>query len=241
MKTKHYYGFEPDVSSRFYGDSLNSDNWDVLRTDDRESPFAIEKNMEIYEKNCMASARDKDAVQRVCQLLEDVEVNKVISLGAGKAILEWHLKKMKPELAVECTDYTEKAIERLKNVFKDMDSSYRFDMLNGNYSELDINAVFLMNRVSTEFSIDEWYRIFESMHGAGILYIIFIPTGLDNCWSMLKEKLFFLLNILRRRRNICCGWLYSENEYLRMFSMGGYSIEKRLEFDGTAAFLLKRC
>lgn len=240
MKVKHYFAFDRNISDKFNDDTLNESNWDILRTDEREGAFAIEKDVESYERNCMVANKYKNAAEKVCSILASKEItnNKIISLGVGKGILEWHLKKIRPELVVECTDYTANAIEQLKKVFIDIDSAYQFDMLNGSYLALDINAVFLMYRVSTEFNHEEWIQIFRKMNDAGIKYIIFIPAGLDNLIDMIKEKLFYILNILRRRKNIDCGWLYSESEYLKMFTGGGYHVGDKIYFDKTAAYLL---
>ena len=241
MKVKHYFAFDKGVSEKFDDDTLNENNWDILRTDESERAFALEKDVESYEKNCIAALKYKNAAEKVCSILdsEKISCKKVISLGVGKGILEWHLKKMKPKLVIECTDYTANAIEQLKKVFIDIDSAYQFDILNGNYPELDIKAVFLMYRVSTEFSQQEWIQIFSKMYNAGIEYIIFIPTGLDNLIDMMKEKLIYILNSLRGRKNINCGWLYSESEYLKNVYRGGYNAKDKIYFDKTAVYLLK--
>lgn len=165
-------------------------------------------------------------------------------MGVGKGILEWHLKKLEPQLVIECTDYTEQALEQLKRVFIDIDKAYQFDILNGDYMKLDTDSVFIMYRVSTEFALKEWYEIFNNMYNAGIDYIIFVPAGLCNLWDILKEKIKHIKNIIMRKNDIFCGYLYSECEYMKMFKGKGikplYGIKNRIDFDGTAAFLLER-
>ena len=54
MKTKHYAIFSNELMSKFTGDSLNQNNWDILRTDEKQTPFSFEKNIDDFEKNCLA-------------------------------------------------------------------------------------------------------------------------------------------------------------------------------------------
>lgn len=222
MKMKHYFAFDKSISDKFCDDTLNETNWDILRMNEHENAFSLEKDVESYEKNCKNSPKYKHAAEKICSILDSRKLcsQKIISLGVGKGILEWHLKKLRPELVIECTDYTVNAIEQLKKVFVDMDSAYPFDILEGNYAQLDTNAIFLMYRVSTEFSEHDWCQIFTKMQKAKIKHILFVSTGLDNLLDMAKEKLIYILNVLRRRKNIQCGWLYSEKEYIKMFTGG---------------------
>ena len=149
-----------------------------------------------------------------------------------------------PEQIVVCTDYTENAIEHLKNVFTNVDKAYTFDMLFGDYTKLDNNALFIMFRVSTEFNINQWYEIFEKMYDAKIEYIVFIPAGIDNIKSIASERIRHLINVLRGKKDIFCGWLYSENEYKKMFRNNSkqamYIVEERIILKNTVLYLLKK-
>lgn len=246
MKVRHYYVFGDRLQDKFQGDILNEGNWDALRLDEVEGPFSLEKSVEAYEKNCENSVEYKNVAEKICHLLasEDINVQKIISLGVGKGVLEWHLKKMMPKCIVECTDYTAKSIEQLKKVFRDVDAAYSFDILKGDYTRLDKNAIFIMYRVSTEFSLQEWYDIFEKMHDAGVFYIIFIPAGLDKVSDMIREKVGHIKNIIRGKKDTQCGWLYSESEFLKMFrGRGGkvlYDVVNKVRLENTAIYFLKR-
>ncbi len=246
MKIRHYYVFKKEVQNKMKGSSLNKDNWSILREDEEEAPFCIEKDIISYEKNCEQSVEYKKTAELVswCIKKYNFEDKKIISLGVGKGILEWHLKKLMPNIAIECTDYTERAILQLQKVFSKLDGAYAFDMLRGNYFDLDIKALFVMHRISTEFDLNEWYEIFAKMYDAGIENIIFIPTGLDTFKTMYIEKKGHLKNILCKRKDIFCGWLYTESEFKRMFrnreNRPMYIIEERIAFEQTALYLLKR-
>ena len=119
MKIKHYFAFEKELSQKFCDDMLNEKNWDILRMDERDSAFAIEKDIESYEQNCRNAQSYKNAAQKICDILrqENLINKRIISLGAGKGILEWHLKKKHARiiyrmyrLYIECGRTTKKGI-----------------------------------------------------------------------------------------------------------------------------------
>lgn len=101
-----------------------------------------------------------------------------------------------------------------------------------------------MYRVSTEFNMKEWHKIFENMYDAGISHILYVPTGLNNLWDMFNEQKAHMKNLICGKKDIHCGWLYSEKEYLKMLKGKDkktlYKIANKKYFDHTAAFFLTR-
>ena len=246
MIQKHYYYFGKSIQDKMDGNSLNEKNWEILRNNEADGSFYLEKTVEAYELNCMnAHSYEKMANIIVNEFdRQNYKTNKVISLGAGKGVLEWHIKRIKPELQVECTDYTTDAIESLKRVFINLDAGYTFDMIDGDYQKLDRNSIFIMFRVSTEFNRDQWLRIFKKMYEAQIEHIIFVPTGLDRKREMIKERLLHIRNMFLGHKDIFCGWLYSEDEFLKFFNGDEkktlYNVKCKIPFDNTAIFFLDR-
>ena len=244
MACKHYYYFGERIQSQMSGDSLNKENWDILRNDDAEGPFSIEKDVEQYEQNNRGAVFYENVAKIILsELQKRNSANKVISLGVGKGILEWHLKNLKPDLTVECTDYTEKAIEQIKRVFIKVDAAYTFDMLEGDYSQFDKDAFIIMFRVSTEFNAKQWTMIFNKMNDSGVKNIIFVPVELCTRKDMVREKYNHMKRIIKHRKDIFCGWLYTEKE-IKAFFRGNrekpnYSVDTEIAIENTAVFFLK--
>lgn len=244
MRARHYYVFEPEVTKKFSGSKLNETNWNILRTDEVESPFAIENSIEQYEMNCKNSEAYRQVAKLIISVLEEYNLKdkRIVSCGAGKGILEWHIKNECPEMRVEITDYAEESIDALKRVFIRMDDAYTFDMLEGDYEKLGVDATIVMYRVSTEFSRRQWCHIFEKMYKAGVTNIIFVPTELASVRLMVEESIRHVINKVKGRKDMLCGWLYSENEFLRIFRgrRNYYSVSNRTQFGNTAVYYLKR-
>ena len=112
-------------------------------------------------------------------------------------------------------------------------------MIKDDWSVLNQYDYVILYRVSTEFSFSEWKKIFERMYEKRIEHIIFIPTGLDTYKNMLLELYGHLSRMMRKKKDIFCGWLYSENEFRRMWK-GKYAEEKCIYIQNTAVFFLNR-
>lgn len=223
MIIEHYEAFKTGLKSS----ELNQENWDILRTMSEEKAYAIEEDIENYEKNCRESISYEDASKDIIDVLEKYECNHIVALGVGKGILEWHLKKRRPDLFIECTDYASMAIEKLKEVFVDCDVLSKFDMLNDDYQIFNNNAFFILYRVSEEFCFSDWCKVFQKMKESKIKNIIYIPDMLAT--NDLAERLArrHEHNIARGIQDTFCGWIYSEDILEKMFDAGGYQVIER--------------
>ena len=222
MPTKHYFIFNNSEPISH----LNKEAWDSLRVGTENPAFQFEATLEEYESNC---ARRTDCCE-VAKTIRDAilsigaGVSSVVSLGAGKGIVEWHLKKLLPSLPMICTDYAESGVASLRQLFPACDKVMVFDMLKGDYSVFGKDAVLLMNRVSTEFTPTEWKQIFKSCRSSGVKYILFVPTEIASIRLKTMETLRHLARRVLRRRDTFCGWLYSRRKF-DMLIPSQYSIE----------------
>lgn len=215
MKIRHYYFFGREKAM----DTLSAENWDELRLDEKPGPFSIERNIDDYEKNCTLSVEYYEAAEAIVRLWDEYKLGKrLVSLGCGKGIVEWHIKKLMPELYIKCTDYATESLELLKKVFVECDEFKKFDMLStDDYKELRQDEALLMYRVSTEFSFEQWKEVFEKLYEGGVQNIIFVPTEVLNFSIAINEKKNHLANWVKHRKNTFCGWMYSRKEFEKIF------------------------
>ena len=82
MIIEHYEVFKTELHSG----ELNQKNWDVLRTESKESAYAIEDSMEQYEQNCRNSVLYEISARSIADILKKYECKHIVTLGAGKGI-----------------------------------------------------------------------------------------------------------------------------------------------------------
>lgn len=239
MRSRHWYYFGEYYSKEFNGKKLNKENWDILRNIGMDKNFAIEDTAEEYEENCRCEESYREIAKILCNEFEHKKCKNVVSVGVGKGILEWHIKNIKPALKVTCTDYTGRALDKLSKVFRNVDTLLCFDMIKDDWSILNEYDYVILYRVSTEFSFKEWKHIFKQMREKHIERVVFIPTGLDTWKSMLIELYRHIIRRVLKKRDIFCGWIYSENEFKKMWE-GQYREEKCIYLQNTAVFFLTR-
>jgi len=162
MKARHYYYFGHDLQSRMQSKCLDSTNWDMVRTNESSPLFSFEKTIDEYNQNCLQSTPYRTVAMLMCELLDEIKCQKLVSIGVGKGILEWNIKQLRPDIFVECADYTPESIRLLSKLFVNVDNTFIFDMLNDDYSNINNDSCLIPYRVSTEFSFNEWCDIFQN-------------------------------------------------------------------------------
>lgn len=242
MKFRHYYRFDKTTMASLDGYQMNLENWEKLRDRSADSSFVLEKTPKSYEENCRKQEAYRILAYQIVDVINKNEIvcDKIISLGAGKGILEWHLKEINPDIRIECTDYTETSVQNLKKVFLKLDEAKVFDMIDGDYTRMEKNSIFIMCRLSAEFTDTVWKSIFRKMNDAGIKFVLFIPNQFADMTTLIKDSMKRLKNwVGGGKKYLFCGWHYTENEYSKMFAETYRVIEKR-PVDKTAIYLLQK-
>ena len=181
-----------------------------------ESAFAVEKTRELYELNCEKSSTYKFWAERILQL-HDIGT-KFFSLGCGKGILEWYIKRIAGDtIDITCSDYTPQQIESLKKVNLLCDSFTTFDMLEDDYEKISLDSTVIIFRCSTEMTIQQFKSVFEKLYSRGIERVVFVPTEIITFKEGLRRYKVFLKEMIRGSKLTFCGWCYSEKEMKRMF------------------------
>ena len=244
MKIRHYFSFDENANNNMHSDRLDVDNWNALRTYEDGGPFSLEKTRERWVSNCEYRNDYKQMAEKLLSTIRNNGWTKVTSLGVGKGILEYHLKKMMPELEIVCSDYTKRSMDLLSELFVEGDGFETFDMLQDDYSSLAKRDAVIVYRLSTEFDKEQWKDIFLKMHEFDVKNIFFVPADFLTVKTGIQEKLRYFLNTLQHRRNTFCGWMYTRNEYLKFF-MGNntfplYQVVKSCRYGDTEIFELKK-
>lgn len=218
---------------------LDKSNWESLREDAKEKEFYIEEEIEEYELNCERKKEYSQAAEEILRYFNKYNLKSAVSIGVGKGILEWHLKKKCPSIQISCTDYTEKALNKLQRVFPDAEEFYTFDMAGQDWELLKVYDEVILFRVSTEFSAKKWKEIFLKCYNAGIDRVVFCPGGVATYKTIFNELKRHGINKIRNQCDTFCGWIYTEKEFPRMWK-GLYSIEETTDVGFSKIYFLSR-
>lgn len=241
MIGKHWFYFNNEMIGKSLknGEKIDVTTWDDLRRDNQDKAFSIESSMQEYRNNCNKAEDYKQAADVIGNIIACSTITKVVSCGVGKAILEYHLKQISPDLYLHCTDYTYEAIKQLEKVFIECDAFSCFDMKKDDWGKLSDYEAVILYRLSTEFSRQEWKDIFLKMKEAGFGRIIFVPTELCKVKDMMFEALNHWKNVIAKKHDVFCGYLYTEDEWIKMWGKMNIEIITKVEINNTAIYYLK--
>ena len=240
MILKHYFDFGEEANAAMGAqDNKNHTgvDWEYIRQDRNNPAFSVEKTREEYIASCQKAQTNKEHAEYMQKWLENGK--SVCSLGAGKGILEWHLKTMRPDLRICCSDYAEEALNSLKCVFTECDEFKPFDMLAGDYEVLKQYDALIMYRISTEFNEEEWRRIFAKIYKAGVSRIFFVPTEIATIKDWLREQVLQLRSWVSGRKPTFAGWMYSADVFSSIFEENFSVVDMRKTGD-TAVYVMDR-
>lgn len=125
--------------------------------------FGFEKIKEEYIKNIKNKKDYRKKASIIARILKKSNVKTVISMGCGKGILEYYLKKLLPDITIVCTDYTKEAIKTLEK-YSNCDRFEVFDMLKGDYSQFGKDTCLIFHRVEPELDLKQWKNIFKEIY-----------------------------------------------------------------------------
>jgi hypothetical protein len=165
LTLRHYYDFGADRA--VVGEDLvNPKAWDGLRTQTRGA-FSMASTRSEFVR---AAAGRTDITARAAAIdawLEQQEARTIASYGVGAAALEWCLHDLRPGRRLIVTDYGEKTVERLANVFPEAHPRHH-DLLRDDPLVADAH---LFHRIDTELADGEWGRVFGRFADALILVV----------------------------------------------------------------------
>lgn len=203
MKIKHYSLFKSDMQVL---------DWNQLRENPEEMPYYLPFNSEDYIKKANEYV-EKKYVTKIINCILKEHYNKVFSIGAGVACLEYAIKT-NSNLFVGVSDFTE-SIERLKK-FDVFDEAIKLDIIKDKLP-FDSKSILLMSRIDTEFSDEQLLLLFEKLKNTGIKNIIFIPAQKISMKLILIEIKKRVISLLKRKKLVFCGYSRSMGSFKKIF------------------------
>lgn len=248
LTMKHYYAFD-DTTKLLKNEELNShESWNILRQN--HPHFSISEDREEWLKACQGlikkDGQDGGLKQRskdIIDIIENLGVSSILSLGVGGAGLEYHIKKARPKLKLICSEYSPVAVDTLKKVFFECDSIILFDMRSKDWSSIlngnDLKKqLCLMYRIDIDFSNEEFEEIFKNMYNFQVENILMIACGritLRGLVNRLYQKLVWKIHSVPY---VFSGFLRTDKTFNKLWQPFYTSIE--FECGGLRSFLLKK-
>ncbi len=200
LTIKHFYYFGGNFFER--NEKLDTElNWQRLRT---YHPFFKLPETEAEWRSQCEFGKEKDGqdgclpekAENLVKVLKTHNIKHLVSISAGEACLEYHIKKNYPELKLTLTEYTLDNVEVLKKVFKNCESVIKLDALKADWSQFaqkkDVCLLFF--RLDASFDDQELRKIFDNLYQAGVVNIIYVPNLFLTVKFLLFEKFRAFLN-----------------------------------------------
>jgi hypothetical protein len=182
-------------------DLLRPEAWDALRTQ-TEGPFALPANREGLERAADARPEIRTRMELLASWLDTSGVDSIASYGAGVALPELWLKRLRPELQLTLTDYAPETVERLTALHPDVEV-LRHDLLAD--GPLDV-GVHLFHRIDTEFTNRQWRDVLRRFDQARVLVV---ATEVIDLRRVLAE----IRHWPRTRRATRAGWIRTRGAF----------------------------
>lgn len=197
-------------------------DWNFLRDNPEMSAYYIPFSKEEYI-NSIKNFSNTALLNEIISYCEKNKINKIISLGAGRCILEYAIKT-NSDIKVIVTDNTN-SITRIKsyNIF---DDAIQADCLRDYNIVADNNTLILLSRIDTEFNDADFKKLFNKFAENNVKYICFLPAELLNLKIFLVEIKILLKSFLTRKKRIFCGYARTESEFIKCWGEN-YKIDEK--------------
>lgn len=195
---RHYYPLMAGGPEKISVDLTKPDGWDAVRS--TAGNFFMPTERSVWQRMCETPIAHDSGVgdlpsraYSVLDLLEKHNFSKqLISFGVGLGALEYHVKRLKPDLKVYCSDFNVEAVERLKAVFNECDGIYRFDLMAGSYRQVfpgvQDGALLMIHRMDPHLNDEQWIQVFHRLAEDTARNILFVPHRLLTLRYLIESK-----------------------------------------------------
>ena len=233
---KHYHYFEQMDGK---GQQLaNVQGWDHLYIDSEDNFYFIPGERKEWEKKRARHPELAENARDIIEIARENNFKRINSVGVCTALLELNLKKQAPDIYLACSDYTPGAMKRLRHIFSECEECNVFDMLEDEWKPVD-NTLWLMFRVDTEFSDEQWKSLFSRMSGAGIKDVLFVPSVFFGWYYFLSEIVVNTWHRLNGRHPSFAGYVRTRDT-VKSFWAGNYRLNKQYALGKLTGYLLEK-
>jgi hypothetical protein len=217
LTVTHWYPFTSELN--FPDGALASpDAWDALRRTDPD--FGLGGSREEWIRRARSFPKLQRQAAQIVALLRGWGVTRMVSVGVGTAVLEYHIQTLYPELRLRCGDYAPASLEVLRRCFTECHSIELMDLRQPRWIADPEREVVLLNRVDTELTDDEWRSVFAELARQGARRVIWIPCGLLTPHALVHELQTVVLSIARRRPLTRAGYFRTTGRMAQLFRAG---------------------
>jgi len=239
---KHYYPFSAATGLQG-GSLLSADAWDRVRLGETalgENPaFGLPSERNEWLRLCRQNSSAAESAAAIAEIIRREDYRTVISVGVGRACVEFHLKSLLPAVRLVCTEYAPRVVERLRAMFTECDRIEHWDLLAADWTQVEPQTLVLLNRVDTELDDSQWAMVFGRLYLGGIRDVLVIATGFVTFKMVLMELALRIRSVLRREPLTFAGYARTERQFREMWGPH-YEIIQQPVIAGLQGYLLRR-
>lgn len=209
MIVKHYSIFD-------YFSAKNI-NWDELRDNPKEPSYFVPYDKESYVKMINDLKKPDFEIKNFKKYIEENNINKIISVGAGKGYIEYFLKKEFPSIKIIISDIGN-AVKRLRG-FQIFDDVVEYNIKSKNFPfSVDEKTLVFLPRIDTEFNQEDFSNMFEEFNKKGVKHIVLTPAELLNFKIIVAELKVIIASFIKRKKLVNCGYARTKSEFIKAWS-----------------------
>lgn len=229
-----YYDFAE--YSGVVGSDLHSPSaWDALRESGAES-FSLSERRQSWLDSFVDQAYLRERARAIVGLCREQGLERVFSVGAGIAALEYFIKAEDPALHLTCTDYAPKATARLRSVFEECDDIFVFDMMRDEWPSAP-DTLYLLHRVDFELSDRDWRSCFARMAANAISPVLVVACELLTPEKRKRMRHVYLSHKIHHRPLTFSGYLRTRDAFKALWGRD-YNTARELPVGDLEGFLL---
>lgn len=192
---KHYVALRHTGNPLKDGALRSTESWKILRDEHPRYKIPKDRNEWLQDLSLKKDGQDSKLTERVTEfasLLKREGVKTVYSIGSGGGVFEYFLKKELPSIKIVVSEPTTDGVERLRTVFTECDRVELLNALNENdWKKIggDPDGIVFIYRNEREFSNEDWQKMFQYMHSAGVKRVFLGLMNMLTMLSFVQEKI----------------------------------------------------